>query len=158
MTILPVRTEVRLDVVPIDYVCDAIMAIARRDDSARRSYRLTCGEQKAILISEFAKLAALYGHQWQREHGEPETPEPTLVDPNRLETLAGEERENFEKLFATVDHVAKGHLPYMLVEQMFESPETEAALAGTEIVCPALRDYMRPIINYALDNHFGVPT
>jgi thioester reductase-like protein len=152
---LPCRPKVRLDVVPIDYVCDALIAIAAREDSAGRTYRLTGGERAAISIEEFARLAILHGNEWQAEVGEELTPMPDLISPEQLEHTTGDERKGLEAIFAATDQVASDHLPYMLEEQLFPSPETDEALAGTGITCPPLRDYMRPLIRYGSVERYG---
>lgn len=152
---LPCRPEVRLDVVPVDYVCDALMAIAAREDSVGQTYRLTAGERASISIEEFAKLTVLHGNEWQAEVGEELTPMPALISPEQLEHATGDERKGLEAVFAAADQVAKDHLPYMLEEQLFPSPETDAALAGTDIFCPPLREYMRTVVRYGSINGYG---
>jgi long-chain acyl-CoA synthetase len=156
MTVLPCQPSVRLDVVPVDFVCDAILAIAECEDAIGRTYPITSGDAGAISIREFTELAVRYGNEWQREVGEPLTAPPKLVTSEHLETLSSSERKAFEKILAAADQLAQGYLPYMLVEQVFECPETRAALAGTGIVCPPLREYMRAIIRYASEHRYGV--
>jgi long-chain acyl-CoA synthetase len=149
LTALPVRPEIRLDVVPVDYVCDALVAIASRDDSEGRTYRLTAGPQHAISIRELIELTAQIGNASLREIGREPVQVPEIVSPDQIERAEGEERERLEKLFEVTAQVLRGYAPYALEELLFESPETREALEGTGVVCPSLRDYLAALLLYA---------
>lgn len=154
LTALPVRPEIRLDVVPVDYVCDALVAIAARDDSLGRTYRLTAGPERSISIRELVELTAQIGNAGLREIGREPVTVPEIVSPDQIELAAGEERERLEKLFEVTAQVLRGYAPYALEELLFESPETRDALAGTGIECPSLRDYLRALLLYARDQWY----
>lgn len=155
LEVMPCRPETRLDVVPVDYVSDAIVEIGGRHDSAGRTYRVTGGQRCAIAIDALAELVMRHLREWQLEVGEPLTPHPRLVSPDRLDELPPEEREQVEKMLDMAAGVVKGHLPYMLEEQVFEHSETTQALAGTGIECPPLATYARSLMRYACDRRFG---
>jgi hypothetical protein len=48
------------------------------------------------------------------------------------------------------------HVPYMLSEQLFESPRTAEALRGTGISCPAFGDYVDRIVRWGVERNFSV--
>ena len=51
VALLPCRPQVRLDVVPVDYVCDALLAIGARADSEGQTYNLTSGPAGAMSMN-----------------------------------------------------------------------------------------------------------
>ena len=156
-TLLPCRPEMKVDVVPIDYVCDAITALARLDESAGRSYPITAGPERAISIAEIIELSLAAGNAWMTRHGQPPVDPPTIVSPDAIEDATGDERERLEKLFAVVTQVLRAYVPYMLEEELFDDSETRAALGDAGPRCPRLSEYIATLVDYAGDHTFNDP-
>jgi long-chain acyl-CoA synthetase len=87
--LLPVRPDLRVDVVPVDYVCDAILELAGREDGAGKTYPLTAGPDRAISVAEMIDLAVKAGNAYHAEIGLGPTPEPEIVSPEILERTSG---------------------------------------------------------------------
>lgn len=152
---IPVGPELRLDVVPVDYVCDALLALADLSKSEGRAYRLTAGPERAISVAEMVRISVDTGNAYHAEIGLGPTPEPELLSPEILQRASGAERERLEKIFGDTVGVVRAYLPYMLEEQLFDDPETRAALRGTGVVCPPGREYFGTLVRYALETRFG---
>ena len=56
LTFLPCRAELKLDIVPIDYVCDAIIAIAQQVNTVGQTFHLTAGSDKSINMYEMVDI------------------------------------------------------------------------------------------------------
>jgi len=153
--ILPCRPEVRIDVVPIDYVCDAMVAVGARSDSAGETYHLTGGPENGISIRELVDQAVEIGNRYHAEIGEPPINPPQILSPDLAQTGTPEEREQIEKLFALGRTVMRTHVPYMLIEQLFDDRRTRAALAGTGISCPPLPTYFELLCRWGVARNFG---
>lgn len=153
--ILPCRPEVRIDVVPINYVCDAMVSIGARSDSAGEIYHLTGGAENGISIREIVDQAVDIGNRYHAEIGEPPIDPPQILSPDLAETGTPEEREKIEKLFALGRTVMRTHVPYMLIEQLFDDSHTRAALAGTGISCPPLPTYFELLCRWGAARNFG---
>ncbi len=147
-SVLPCRPEVRLDVVPVDYVCDAIVALGDGDANAGKVFHLSAGPERSSSIAELVALAEPIVNGWLVAHGEPAVQVPRIVSP---EDATPEQAQ----LFALGAAVMRTHVPYMLDEQVFDDAETRAALAGTGIRCPPLRAYLDRLLGYALERRFG---
>lgn len=143
ITTLPCDPNIRFDVVPVDYVCDAIVALSIKPQCIGKVYNLTAGPERSITNAEFCQLAVEAGHEWQQRMGEPLTPEPELVPFEKLPDISEEQRKKFEQ-------IARSVMPYMVDELLFEDSETEEVLADTSIECPSLRDYIRNLIYFAI--------
>lgn len=140
--VLPCDPNIRFDVVPVDYVADAIIALSIKPQCVGQTYNLTAGIERSITTAEFTELVVEAGHQLQRRTGEPLTPKPDLIPFEQLPSISDDERTKIEQ-------IARSFLPHMIDEILFDDAETKAVLAGTGIECPSLRDYIRNLIYFA---------
>ena len=146
--ILPCRPEVRMDVVPVDYVCDAILALGARADAVGATHHLTAGPARALSIAEILGLAEPIVNGWLAARGQPTVAVPRIVSPE-------DATPELAQLFALGAQVMRTHVPYMLREELFDDRETSAALRGTGIACPPLGAYLHTLLEYALEHRFG---
>jgi hypothetical protein len=153
--VLPCRAETQLDVVPVDYVCDALLGLAARDDTAGGTYHLTAGPGRGLSIGEMVERAVAEGNRYHAEIGGPVIEAPQIVSPELAEHGTEEQREQLAKLFALGEQVMRTHVPYMLTEQLFDATRTRAALDGTGIECPPLGDYYERLVRYGVERNFG---
>ena len=153
--VLPCRPEVRLDVVPVDFVCDALLAIGERPDSVGQTYHLTCGPEAAMSIDEIVDVGVAQANRYNREAGLPELAAPKIVSPDAVSSGTGEEREKLEALFAIGRNVMETHVPYMVTEQLFDTKRTRQALEGTGISCPPLRSYFPVMFRWGAERGFS---
>jgi thioester reductase-like protein len=155
IAILPCRPQVRLDVVPVDYVCDALLAIGARDDSEGGLYHLTSGPEGAMSIAEIVAAAVAEANRHHDETGAEPIAAPTIVSPDDMPGGTPEERENRDKIFALGESVMGSHVPYMLTEQLFDTQRTRHALRDTDVRCPPLRDYFDRIVRWGVERSFS---
>ena len=153
--VLPCQPDVNLDVVPVDFVCDALVAIGARDDSVGRVYHLTAGPGRTLPIEEMVDLAVAEGNRYHREIGGPPIATPTIVSPDVALAASDEDREKLQQLYALGQAVMRTHVPYMLTEQLFDTARTDEALEGTGIACPHLRDYFTTLVRWGVERNFG---
>jgi thioester reductase-like protein len=149
--LLPCRPTVRLDVVPVDWVCDSIVELAGRPESAGAVYTLCAGPAKAATIGEIIEIALDSGNRRLRELGEPEVPRPQILTPEDIEAAHGDERERLEELWRLASGVMRVYAPYALDEQLFDPSELPPDIADR---CPPLRDYWPVLVRYAADTRY----
>ncbi|HTO68569.1 MAG TPA: SDR family oxidoreductase [Myxococcota bacterium] len=147
-SLLPCRPDVRVDVVPVDFVCDAIVALGARTDAAGATWLLSAGPTGALSIAEILARAEPIVNGWLAAHGQPAVPVPRIVSPDQA---APEQAD----LFALGAAVMRTHVPYMMSELLFDARDTERALAGTGVACPPLGAYLPALLEYALERRFG---
>ncbi|MFI5317410.1 MAG: SDR family oxidoreductase [Myxococcota bacterium] len=148
-SLLPCRPEVRIDVVPVDYVCDALVALGGRPDAVGATYSLSAGPGRALAIAEILGRAEPIVNGWLAARGLPTVAVPRIVSPD-------DATPELADLFALGAQVMRTHVPYMLAELLFDDRETAAALEGTGIACPPLGDYLAILLEYALEHRFGI--
>jgi thioester reductase-like protein len=148
LTAIPGTPATTLDLVPIDWVDDAMTAIIARPDSAGKVYHITAGPGRAARLGDVVARAAAYF--------DARTP---LARPRTITYLHREEfdRERHtrsgreEALMAQLNTL----LPYVSIDRLFDSANTDAALEGTGIVVPSFSDYAERIFAYCIDTNWG---
>lgn len=153
LTHIPGYRTTTLDIVPVDYVCDAALALARDPAATGRTFHITADED-AIPLRRFLDIVVdLYNRERARLN------QPLLsrvVIPGRLRwrflswaigrRLAGRAKEQFQ-LFLT-------YLPYVFTEKRFDATATRAALAG-KVAYPPCETYLERIAAYAVTREWG---
>ncbi|MEE8556621.1 MAG: SDR family oxidoreductase [Myxococcota bacterium] len=150
LPVVPCRPEVRVDVVPVDFVADAILAIGRNPASVGQAYHLTAGPEKSISIEEVAEIAVAATNAFHEETGQPPIEAPRIVTPEEIDGLPGGEQEGIRTLSRLASEYMRSHMPYMLREVLFDSTRSAALLEAEGIRCPSLADYLPVLIRYGL--------
>jgi hypothetical protein len=146
---------VRLDIVPVDYVCDALLQLGTRADSEGQTYHLTCGPGGAMSIGEIIDRGVTEVNRYYREIGAPLLQRPAVLSPDDPPAGSPEERAKLEQLFAVGNSVVSAHVPYMMTDQLFDSRRAREGLRGTGIECPPLRDYFSRIVRWGVERGFS---
>jgi long-chain acyl-CoA synthetase len=149
-SILPCRPEVRLDVVPVDYVADAVVGLAFAPTAAGGTFHLSAGEPAAVTIGETVELLHAAANRHASDHGEPPIAPPVIVSP---EMVAG--NDELQELYAAGEAVMSAYLPYAITEQVFDPAGTAAVLGPAFRPCPHPRGYYDTLAAFALTRNFG---
>jgi nucleoside-diphosphate-sugar epimerase len=127
---VPARPDGRVDVVPVDYVADAIAHVARERDDVRGTLHLVAGEQ-AVTVDELLDLAAL-----ALDRGRP----PLAAVPDGLAERSAD---------------AARYLPYFDMDVVFEDARSRAVLRPAGIAPPPLREYFGTLVDFAQAARWG---
>jgi thioester reductase-like protein len=142
--VLPARRRSPVDVVSVDYVADAILALTSMPHAAGRTFHLTASEN-ATSIGELLAIAC----------ENLECKAPPLISPwlytHVLAPFIGRvqpRRREFLRATAT-------YVPYFAVRTQYDSANARAALKPAGIVLAPLGDYYSRLIDYALLARWG---
>lgn len=127
---LPGHASTLLDIVPIDYVADAICAIARRPDSLGRSFHLTAGMDNLTSLGEIQDLA---GTHFRRARFAIVPPEAFEASARAMEAGLSEDERDF------LDEI-RIYKPYLSGNLRFDDSNARALLPRSHAV-PKLSDY-----------------
>jgi thioester reductase-like protein len=152
LPVIPGRPSTTLDIVPVDYVCDATLALGRDPAAAGRTFHLTADDD-AIRLTEFANRITAFFNE-RRGEGRPALRPPRLIGPLAWRgvrwwierRLRGKPKRQFEA-FNT-------YLPYILTQKRFLAGDTRAALAG-RVPYPAVASYLLRMAEYAVTREWG---
>jgi thioester reductase-like protein len=133
------------DIVPVDFVADALLHIAERKDSVGGCYHLTAG--RSVTLRRALEIAAEC-FDLRRV--------PPVVSPRRFYAVI---RPVF---FATlwgpmrrVMNVGDVYVPYLSKRLVFDNRATAAALVGSGLRLPDVEAYLRTVFEYAKQSDFG---
>ena len=139
----PANPALPVDIVPVDFVRDAVMAIRRRPDTIGRAFHLAAGPRGSATIGS---LAALLHETF------PGRRPVRFVDPDRwarfVQPLLA--RLRVRRITAVVREGGL-YLPYFARMPRFDVTHTRAL--GLEP--PAVRTYIETILRYCIETDFG---
>jgi len=135
-----------VDIVPIDYVRDAIMFIRRSCPAAGQTYHITCGPENTATIGGLAQTAAKAFGVWR-----PPFVSPKWVYPVLRPLLGLILRGRFRHVIETGDQF----LPYLSHRALFDTSNTTAALTGTGIAPPPPAKFFDRLIAYCITSDWG---
>jgi len=148
LTFVPGLPETKLDLVPIDWVDDAMVYIMKRPESVSGVYHITAGPDRAAPLQEVITQAIQYF--------DTHTP---LRHPRKVEFITREEFENRrsrmrgreDALMSQLDTL----LPYVSVDRLFDSRNADTLLKESGIVFPRFADYAERILEYCVRTNWG---
>jgi nucleoside-diphosphate-sugar epimerase len=139
-----------LDIVPVDYVIDALLALSGTSDSIGRCYHLAAGPEGQSSIADLLTLAAEYF----------EVRRPLLLPPQLWAPVL---QGLLHVLYVTrwgdrgrteIDRMAS-YFPYFRYRASFDTTVAREALAAHGISPPSVRDYFRTIMRFCTDTNWG---
>jgi thioester reductase-like protein len=143
---LPARREAPVDVVPVDYVADAIFALSQAAEAEGATFHLTAGAQ-ASSVGELVELAAAHFRR----------PEPRLVDPalygrvlHPLLVRATRDERHRRAL-----RRSEVFFPYFAMQAAFDDRRSRVALRAAGIGPTPLRTYFDQLVEFALAADWG---
>jgi long-chain acyl-CoA synthetase len=137
-TAVPAIPSAPVDVVPVDYVADAIYSLCEADGGAGETYHLTAGPS-ASTMGEIAQLASRYFRR----------PLPKVLPPAEFEAL---ERGAAESSALDAGRV---YFPYFSIGTVFDQTATNARLLPEGITVSPLREYMGRLLDFATRSRWG---
>jgi long-chain acyl-CoA synthetase len=143
---LPARRETPVDVVPVDFVADAILALTRAREAEDATFHLTAGSS-ASSVGEVVELATAFFDR----------PAPRLLDPSLyrrvvhplLLRLSQDERQR------RALRSSEAFFPYFAGKTSFDERRARVALRRERLSPPPLSSYFRRLVEFALAADWG---
>jgi long-chain acyl-CoA synthetase len=129
---VPARPEARVDVVPVDYIADALVHLLE-DESASGVFNLVSGDDACTVDELVGMTASAFGKE-----------RPPVVPPGSTGTGS-----------AHADDQAQVYFPYFDMDMVFDDSRARAQFGSAGIVCPPLPDYFPRLIEYAQTTRWG---
>jgi thioester reductase-like protein len=143
--VIPARRRAPVDVVPVDYVADAVVALAQHPDAARGTFHVTAGD-RATSVGEIMALTS-----GRFEHPNPRVIPPRAyrrwVHPLVMKRVAPSARRVLER--------SEVYFPYFAMRLRFDDARARALLEPMGVVAPALPDYYERLIEFARHARWG---
>lgn len=152
LPVMPGRPSTTLDLVPVDYVCDATLALGRDASAVGRTFHLTADDD-AIPLTDFAdRITAFFNELRGPER--PALRRPRMIGPLAwrgvrwwmARRLEGNAKRQFEAFNI--------YLPYILTDKRFLADGTRRALEG-RVPYPPVASYLLCVAEYAVTREWG---
>jgi len=143
---LPARRNAPVDVVPVDYVADAIFALSQAPEAEGATYHLTAGAD-ATTVGELVELASTrFGR-----------PAPRLIDPGLYRRLMHPLliRASSDERYRRALTRSEVFFPYFAMAVTYDSRRSRVALAGAGIAPTPLHRYFDRLVEFALAAEWG---
>ncbi len=150
---LPGRRSGTLDIVPVDYVCDALLALGRDPAGIGRTYHVTADED-AMRVGEFSARVVGWFNESRRERGRPPLRSPRLVRPWVWMAAHFLMRRRLKGRTKFLLEAFNTYRPYIMSNKRFDASETRRALAG-RVPYPPIESYLRRVAEYAATREWG---
>lgn len=144
--VVPGRRSTPVDVVPSDYVVRAIAALRKRPDAIGRTHHLAAGVGRDSTVGELTDLAS-------RFFG---VAKPVFVNPRYFIDWVRPAIDRFA--WGKFKHrmiTARVYTPYLNLDLRFDTRNARAALAGTGIEVPDVRDYFSTLFRFCVETDWG---
>jgi long-chain acyl-CoA synthetase len=144
---LPARREAPVDVVPVDYVADAIFALSQAPETEGATFHLTAGAH-ASSVGEVVELASEFFGR----------PRPRLLHPLLYRRVV----HPLLTLSTTDEHrrraLARSQLyfPYFAMNLRYDDRRSRVALRGTGTAPSPLRSYFDRLAQFAVAANWGL--
>jgi thioester reductase-like protein len=142
---LPAKASAPVDVVPVSYVADAIFALSQRDAPSGTTYNLAAGD-RASTVGELLEMSSDYFGR-RRPRVLPPSVYRRVVHPLLLRR--GDERRRKAVAASEV------FFPYFAMRVSYDTANARAALAGSGVQVPMLRDYFGRLMDFAVAAEWG---
>jgi thioester reductase-like protein len=137
---VPAVPSAPVDVVPIDYVADAICALCQSDAGVGATYHLTAGPH-ASNVAELVELASRYFGR----------PPPRVLAPTEFAEYA----KSLTGVKRSVLRESAAYFPYFAVSTEFDNQKARARLEPDGISVSPLSGYLERLLDFATRSRWG---
>ena len=136
-----------VDVVPVDYVADAIEALGRGTEHVGGTFHLAAGPEGSLTIEQIAAVVRVFFG------GKP----PRYVDPDFFMTWVRPVADLFiwGKKRRVIREGGTFFIPYFSGNPLFDTTKASAALEPLGVRPPKVEEYLSTIFEYARSTDFG---
>lgn len=143
---LPARADACVDVVPVDYVADAIFALSQARETEGATLHLTAGEH-ASNVSELVELATGFFKR----------PAPRLIKPSLYRNAIHPLLKRFSQDDGQRRMLRRSEIffPYFATKVAYDNRRCKAMLCGSGIAPSGLPSYFDRLVEFALAARWG---
>ncbi len=140
VVLLPADPDTPLDIVPVDYVVDALFALMATRESIGRTFHLTSGPGKTCTVDEYLAMLALFTGVKQPPYVSKRAYERVLRPLLKAFFFWDSRRGIVEK--------AEMFMPYFWSNLIFDKTNTDGFLAKEGITTPHVKTYFVKLLEY----------
>ncbi|MFN8126553.1 MAG: SDR family oxidoreductase [Candidatus Nanopelagicales bacterium] len=146
LPVVPYDPDSRLDIVPVDYVADAVLALAADPATIGGTFHLAAGPGRDTTTGE------LFPRVFRRLDRRPPVRVPPVLFRRGVRPLLMAIPS--QQIRRTLN-AGLVYRPYLELRVQFDTRNADERLAGQGVVCPAVAAYIDTVISAAIDSDFG---
>jgi len=135
-----------IPVAPVDYVANAMVEIAHQDGHDGQAFHLVQKPQDSVGRIIEILFDAAHGPGFAKKFHVPQLPE--IVESGLRQTAGALPLDIAKRQMSRAIGIPVSALGYIRNQAIFDDRQTRAALKGTDIKCPALKDYAENLWQY----------
>ena len=139
--------QIRMDLIPADYVCDAMLHIGRSPGSEGRTYHLAAGTSHSLRVHEIYELLIAHDLEAKRLR------QIRLVAPDDFNQVSRAEQLAYRNSAAYL--LMKWYQPYLSYERDFDVADTHRQLARAGLALPRIADAVLAGARYTIERGFA---
>jgi len=149
---LPGRSDVPLDVIPVDYAASAILYITlNNNNSEGKTFHIVAGKENSCPVGEIVRQAK---KMLRSENRKTDIVNDTTNTSNRFWSRCKTETKKICKISKFLNI----YLPYITLKRYFDDTNTRQVLRGSGISAPSLASYLDKIMEYSISTNWGKDT
>jgi thioester reductase-like protein len=146
---LPGSRRTRLDIVPVDFVCDSIChIILKRKESIGKIYHLTAGKNACPSTGDIVRLSLNYINNISAGSNLRQV----IFFPAMIHKIC---RKYYPDKYRKICAALGEYEPYLTISRVFDNSNTLAALKNTGISIPLFGQYYQNILGYCVESKWG---
>jgi thioester reductase-like protein len=146
LPVIPYDPQSRLDIVPVDFVADAVLTLSQDPDAIGGTFHLAAGPGRDTTTGE------MFPRVFRMLDRRPPVRVPPVLFRNVIRPLL---------MLAPNDRLRRTlraglvYRPYLELRLQFDTSAADASLEPAGVRCPAVLDYIDTIVAAALESDFG---
>ncbi len=150
---VPGSESAKMDIVPVDYVGDALISILDMEESANGSiYHITAGKDNCLSAGEVIELACEYFGKLDKNH----RVEANSYKVNFLNSSEYKfQKSGMQGAEVMLHNAVEIFSPYITISRIFDNTKAEEALVRKGITVPSFRSYFNAILDFCLATNWG---
>lgn len=149
ISVLPALPEVRSDMVPIDYVCDAITYLSGEPDTMNRTFHLAAGVARSLRLDKVIDIA--YEIIRRRAPDIVSIQKPGFLPPDVLE-----QQMSSGQIHQALSGLLRIYQTYLTYDRDFQVEGTMQRLARGGILLPPMAEVIESSVRDVVEQHFDI--
>lgn len=155
---VPGDLATRIDLIPVDFAARALHQIAARAFAPGRTYHLCAGAARTCSLDELlARTVEVFERSrpaWRKRR----IARPAVVDPDTYALFTRSVQESGNVVLQRATEAVQAFAWQLAFPKTFDTTEASAALAGSGIAAPHVRDFYANVVAYCVETNWGRPS
>ena len=152
---IPGDHATRIDLVPVDFAAAAMHRLSTDRFQSGRTYQLCAGEPNTCSLDELLSMTIEAFERTRPAWRKRRIVRPAVVDPDTYELFVRSVRESGNVVLQAATDAVQAFAWQLVYPKTFDTSVASAALAGTGVRVPHVRDYYEKVVEWCVTSNWG---